>query len=352
VSYDPTILPPNLPVPEDDGAADHLRGAQMPPIALPSTDGGSMRVDVVPEPPIPMLIEPFVTLDNRLHQPWYPSDAPQITSYWAAKGLNQRRACGGLPLIGPSCAAQIITSTATGSFGALLYEMLTGKTAFSGKSRASLIAAILTAEPPPIATLQPMTPPNLERVVKKCLAKDPEDRWQTASDLAGELRWISEPTSQPAVATAPKQTHWKREVWLLAGAAIAIVAAAVGWFKTGNDRAPTLLFQAAIPFAVNEVAVSPNGESAALVAYSESTNNYVLWLYRIGGQQPKAIEGTQGASYPFWSPDGNAIGFFADGKLKKVDIEKGQVQVICEAPNGRGGAWNQDGVIVFSPDID
>ena len=236
------------------------------------------------------------------------------------------------------------------SFGALLYEMLTGKTAFSGKSRASLIAAILTAEPPPIATLQPMTPPNLERVVKKCLAKDPEDRWQTASDLAGELRWISEPTSQPAVATAPKQTHWKREVWLLAGAAIAIVAAAVGWFKTGNDRAPALLFQAAIPFAVNEVAVSPNGESAALVAYSESTNNYMLWLYRIGGQQPKAIEGTQGASYPFWSPDGNAIGFFADGKLKKVDIEKGQVQVICEAPNGRGGAWNQDGVIVFSPD--
>jgi Tol biopolymer transport system component/predicted Ser/Thr protein kinase len=236
------------------------------------------------------------------------------------------------------------------SFGALLYEMLTGKTAFTGKSRASLIAAILTAEPPPITALRPMTPVNLERVVKKCLAKDPDDRWQSASDLATELRWMAEAGSHPAVA-ATKETPWKRATWLLAAvAAVAIAIAALTWFKAQTDHAPAMLFHAAIPFAVNDVAVSPNGRSAALVAYSESTNNYVLWLYPIGGQQPKALEGTQGASYPFWSPDGKALGFFADGKLKKIDIEKSQVQVICEAANGRGGTWNQDGIIVFSPD--
>jgi serine/threonine protein kinase len=236
------------------------------------------------------------------------------------------------------------------SFGALLYEMLTGKTAFSGKSRASLIAAILTADPAPIGTLQPMTPRNLERVVEKCLAKDPDDRWQSASDLASELRWLSEAGSQRETLAAT-DPHWKRSRWLLAAvAAIAIAIAGIAWFNAANDHAPPMLFHAAIPFAVNEVAVSPNGQSAALVAYSESTNNYIVWLYRIGGQQPKAIEGTQGASYPFWSPDGNSLGFFADGKLKKVVIEKGQVQVIADAPNGRGGTWNRDGVIVFSPD--
>jgi eukaryotic-like serine/threonine-protein kinase len=236
------------------------------------------------------------------------------------------------------------------SFGALLYEMLTGKTAFNGKSRASLIAAILTAEPAPLTILQPMTPANLERLVKKCLAKDRDDRWQSASDLASELRWMAEAASQPEAVEA-KQTRWNRAAWLLAAvAAIAMVIAGANWFKAANDQAPAMLFHAAIPFAVNDVAVSPNGQTAALVAYSESTNNYILWLYRIGGEQPKALEGTLGASYPFWAPDGKALGFFADGKLKKLDIEKGQVQVICEAPNGRGGTWNRDGVIVFSPD--
>jgi Tol biopolymer transport system component len=236
------------------------------------------------------------------------------------------------------------------SFGVLCYEMLTGKPAFSGKSRASLIAAILTAEPPPIATLQPMTPPNLERLIKKCLVKDPDDRWQSAGDLASELRWMAEAGQQPAAVTT-EQTRWKRAASLLAVvAAIAAAIAAVTWFKAGTDHAPAMLFQAAIPFAVNDLAVSPDGQNAALVAYSERANNYILWLYRTGGQQPRPLDGTQGASYPFWSPDGRSLGFFADGKLKKIDIEKGQVQVICEAANGRGGTWNRDGIIVFSPD--
>src|SRR4051812_13831306 len=236
------------------------------------------------------------------------------------------------------------------AFGAMLYEMLTGKPAFSGKSRASLIAAILTTEPPPISTLQTMTPPTLERLVKKCLAKDPDERWQNASDLASELRWIAEASSQPA-AVAKEQGKWKRAALILGAlAAVALAIAATAWFKAASTQAQQMLFHAAIPFAVNDVAVSPDGNTAALVAYSQAVNNYVLWMYRIGGSQPIAIEQTDGAAYPFWSPDGKSIGFFADGKLKKLDIEKNQVQVVCEAPNGRGGTWNQNGVIVFSPD--
>ena len=120
------------------------------------------------------------------------------------------------------------------AFGAVLYEMLTGRSAFTGKSQASLIAAILTAEPPPIASLQPLTPASLERVINKCLAKDSDDRWQSASDLASELRWMSEGGSQAGVAV-PRQSHWKRAAWMLgAVAAIAIATAAVAWFAIGH----------------------------------------------------------------------------------------------------------------------
>src|SRR4051812_1815486 len=236
------------------------------------------------------------------------------------------------------------------AFGALLYEMLTGQPAFSGKSRASLIAAILTADPKPISTTQPLTPASLERVLRKCLAKDPDERWQSARDLADELRWISE-SGSTSVPQTSQSAPWKHSAWVLAAiAALALCLAGVVWFKAAGTESPAMLFHAAVPFAVNEVAISPDGQNAALVAYSQNANNYVIWIYRIGGAQPVAIEQTDGASYPFWSPDGKSLGFFADGKLKKIDIERNQMQVICEAPNGRGGTWNRDGVIVFSPD--
>jgi Tol biopolymer transport system component len=235
------------------------------------------------------------------------------------------------------------------AFGALLHEMLTGHPAFSGKSRASLIAAILTADPKPIATMQPLTPASLERIIRKCLAKDPDERWQSARDLADELRWISEPVSGSA--SLPQSSpRWKHAAWILGGiAALALLKAGLAWFSAGATQ-QAMVFHAALPFAVNEIAVSPDGQSAALVAYSQSANNYVIWIYRIGAAKPAAMEQTDGASYPFWSPEGKAVAFFADGKLKKIDLERNQMQVICEAPNGRGGTWNRDGVIVFSPD--
>src|SRR5712664_2185853 len=239
------------------------------------------------------------------------------------------------------------------SLGGVIYEMATGKPAFAGKSRASLIAAILSSEPQPMAALQPMTPPALARVVKKCLAKDPDERWQSASDLASELNWIAEGRSQGEEAgrVPVGSSGWQRASWLLAATFFLLaVAGGAAWWQASNRRPPPMYFQTSVPFPANDLALSPDGRMLAMVAYSEQANNYVLWTYEVGGQRTSSVGGTQGASFPFWSPDGKFIGFFADGKLKKVEVSGGKVQVLCDAPNGRGGAWNRDGVIVFTPD--
>ncbi|MGB9075179.1 MAG: protein kinase [Terriglobales bacterium] len=239
------------------------------------------------------------------------------------------------------------------SLGELIYEMATGKPAFSGKSRASLIAAILTAEPQPMTNLQPMTPPALEWVVKKCLAKDPDERWQSASDLASELNWITEGGSQSTeTGRVPVgRRRWERTGWLLAATFfLLMMAAGLALWNASNQRPRPMYFHTSVPFPANDLALSPDGRMLAIIAYSAQANNNVLWTYEIGGRRTSSLDGTQGASYPFWSPDGKFIGFFADGKLKKVELSGGQPQVLCDAPNGRGGTWNRDGVIVFTPE--
>ena len=239
------------------------------------------------------------------------------------------------------------------ALGEVIYEMATGQPAFAGKSRASLIAAILSSEPQPMAALQPMTPPALERVVKKCLAKDPDERWQSASDLASELNWIAAGGSQTQeTGRVPAgRGRFERASWLLAATFfLLLMAAGAAWWAASNRRPHAMYFHISVPFAANDLALSPDGRILALIAYSAQANNYALWTYEVGGRQTISLNGTQGASYPFWSPDGKSIGFFADGKLKKVDVAGGQIQVLCDAPNGRGGAWNRDGVIVFTPD--
>ncbi len=239
------------------------------------------------------------------------------------------------------------------ALGELIYEMATGQPAFTGKSRASLIAAILSSEPQSMKALQPMTPLSLERVVKKCLAKDPDERWQSASDLAAQLNWIAEGGSQAeeALHAPARERKWQRASWLLAATFFLLaVAGGAAWWKASNRHLPPMYFHSPVPFAANDLALSPDGRTLAIVAYSAQANNYVLWTNEVGGRQTNSLVGTQGASYPFWSPDGKFIGFFADGKLKKVDASGGQIHVLCDAPNGRGGTWNRDGVIVFTPD--
>ena len=239
------------------------------------------------------------------------------------------------------------------SLGAVLYEMVTGKRAFEGKSQLSVASAILEKEPEPISTVKPMTPPALDHAVKKCLAKLPDERWQSASDLASELKWISESSSQAGVAGRVSAWRSRREraAWLLAAAlSVLLIGGGAVWWKASNRRAREMYFHTSVPFPANDLALSLDGRMLAMVAYSEQASNYVLWTYEVGGRRTNALDGTPGASFPFWSPDGKFIGFFADGKLKKVDVSGGQVQVLCDAPNGRGGTWNRDGVIVFTPD--
>jgi Tol biopolymer transport system component len=249
------------------------------------------------------------------------------------------------------------------ALGGILFEMITGKRAFDGKSPATVIAAILEREPPALTALQPAVSPALDHVVKRCMTKNPEERWQAAGDVALELKWIAEsgaraqPAAGPA-AVAARRGPWDRAGWA-AAAVLALVAIAAAWLGRGawsgrsagqGSRARALYFSNAVPSPANDLALSPDGRMLAMVAYSNQSNRYVIWTQEIGSRTATALAGTEDASHPFWSPDGRSIGFFAQGKLKKVDVAGGSAQVLCEAPYGRGGAWNQEGTILFSPD--
>lgn len=248
------------------------------------------------------------------------------------------------------------------AFGTVLYEMTTGKKAFPGKSQASLIASILSSEPPPISTVQPLTPPALDRVVKTCLAKDPEDRWQTAHDVMLELKWVAEAGSQagvPAPVVARRKSR-ERLAWSLAGIlsllTLAFAYGAYHYRQVLTSIRPVRSFVVApensdlqLAFArAGSLTVSPDGRWLTFVAPDAAGKNF-LWLRPLDSVSAKAIPGAEGAGFPFWSPDSRFIGFFADGQLKKIDVSGGPALNICDATDGRGGSWSRDGVIVFSP---
>ena len=249
------------------------------------------------------------------------------------------------------------------SFGAVLYEMLTGQRAFEGKSQLSVASAILEKEPAPVSSIQPMTPPALEQVVKICLAKDPEDRFQTAHDLKLQLKWIAEAsTSQLA---APAQVRARRAVqkrtlmvlaavgWLLAAAALTFFLSSRAQLEearrpmTAAWTAPADTEYATV--AVGAPALSPDGSKLAFLTGKLAEPK--LWIRDVASGAVQPIEGVENPSFPFWSPDGKYIGFFSSGKLKKVSLGGGPVQVICDAAEGRGASWSQKGVIIFTPNI-
>jgi serine/threonine protein kinase/Tol biopolymer transport system component len=243
------------------------------------------------------------------------------------------------------------------SLGAVLYEMVTGKLAFEGKSQLSVASAILEKEPEPLSAAKPMTPPALEHAVKKCLAKLPDERWQSASDLASELKWIGEGGS-PAVGTSARGKSGKtkeRIAWLIACVAVLALTAGFIWWQSSTPPTQLMQFYASMPFSARELALSPNGHTVAVIAYEESGREIVgtrngIWIYELGSQGGRNLDDTEGASYPFWSPDGRSLAFFADGKLKKLELSGSRAQIVCDAPSGRGGTWNKDGVIIFTPD--
>lgn len=241
------------------------------------------------------------------------------------------------------------------SLGAVLYEMLTGKRAFEGRTQLSVASSILEKEPEAISVVKPVTPPALERAIQRCLQKNPEDRWQSAKDLALDLKWIGSSGSQasaPAV-FAVKQPAWKkygtRIGWLLCGAlAVSLLPGAL-WWRSEKPVQQKMVFSALFPIPVREMTIAPDGHTVAAATHQEGEKKGLIWLYDIGSEGAKSLPGTEGAGFPFWSPDGKSIGFFAEGKLKRIDLAGGAIQALADAPAGRGGTWNQDGVILYTP---
>ncbi|HEV2402170.1 MAG TPA: protein kinase [Candidatus Sulfotelmatobacter sp.] len=238
------------------------------------------------------------------------------------------------------------------SLGAVLYEMVTGNRAFEAKTRLSLASAILEKEPASISTVKPMTPRALDHALKKCLAKVADERWQSASDLASELKWIGEGGAQADNTVLAHTTNASKEriAWLIAAASVVALILVLIWWRNSKPPREVMYFSARLSFPANDIAVASNGHTIAAVGYLESARKNALWIYEVGSRDASSLAETGGASYPFWSADGRTLAFFADGKLKKVDVSGGPVQTICDAPSGRGGTWNKDGVIVFTPD--
>ncbi len=241
------------------------------------------------------------------------------------------------------------------AFGAVLYEMITGQKAFQGASQASLIAGILKAEPAPMSRMQPLTPPILERVVTSCLAKDPEERWQSAGDLARELRWVADPAIRPEsdkLRASSAATSRAGIAWTVTAAAV-LGMASVSWlhFREPVPEQPSIRFtiptEAVLP---SQVRISPDSTRVAFVGVN-AQGRRILWIRRLDQPRAEALPGTEGAMYPFWAPDSRQIAYFdTQEKLKKIDSSGGQPEIICDAPYGLGGDWGRDGTIIFSPD--
>jgi eukaryotic-like serine/threonine-protein kinase len=246
------------------------------------------------------------------------------------------------------------------SFGVMLFEMVTGKRTFEGKTQASIVGQILAVDPPSVSTLRPQTPPGLDRVIRLCLDKDPDERIQTAHDLKLQLQAIAEAplaTTQAPVVVVPARHRWLP--WT-AAAVLAIAAIAFALAYLQSLRAPQVSVHSYILApekatflltgnTAGPPVLSPDGLRIAFVA-KNADGKQMLWIRPLNSAVAQPMSGTDGATYPFWSADSRYVAFFATGKLNKVDASGGPPQALCDAPSGRGGTWNSTGTIVFTPD--
>jgi eukaryotic-like serine/threonine-protein kinase len=247
------------------------------------------------------------------------------------------------------------------ALGTVLYEMATGRRAFLGGNKTSLIAAIVSSQPEPISNLTAMAPPALDHVVRRCLEKDPDDRWQSAHDIASELQWISEAGSQAGVASAVTIRRKTREklAWTIAALAItaAVVLGAIHFLEPEPDVRTIQADILPVPGssfvlageAAGTITISPDGRFVTWLGRGEDGKR-LLWLRPLNSRQARPIPGTENARYPFWSPDSRFIAFFTDRSLMKVDTQGGPpLELTTIGVNPRRGSWNQSDVILFSP---
>ena len=261
------------------------------------------------------------------------------------------------------------------ALGATLYESATGRRAFQGASQASLISSILRDEPRPMSELSPTSPAGLDRLVRACLSKDPEERIQTAHDLKLQLQWLAESGSQADAHPGSQVAATGAVTSGMAGSALARRGGWIAWVVAAMAVAVTvwlgalrLLDKPPAPIAIQAsllaprgvqfssthtnplpLAIAPDGSRVAFCA-RDGEGPDRLWVRSLAGDDARPLEGTEGAQGPFFSPDGRSIGFFADRKLKRVGVTGGPVLTLASAPDSRGGSWGSTGVILFAPD--
>jgi serine/threonine protein kinase/Tol biopolymer transport system component len=252
------------------------------------------------------------------------------------------------------------------ALGAVLYEMATGKRAFEGKTAASAMAAVLERDPAPISMVQPATPPALERVVKSCLAKDPDDRFQSVHDAKLQLKWIGEvPPPSSATASVPvavpaRFPSRERLAWAAGVAALTLFSLFMLMTRASKPAGITSRIDSEITAprdntfilldddSSGPAVISPRATYVAFVAASKEGKKQI-WVRALRQGAAKPLEGGENGTYPFWSPDEKWIGFFSDGKLKKAPVAAGPVLTLADAPRGRGGSWGSNGVVLFAP---
>jgi serine/threonine protein kinase len=242
------------------------------------------------------------------------------------------------------------------ALGATLYEMATGQRAFQGKSQLSVATAILERDPEPIPL--PEAPPMFEQVVKTCVAKDPAERFQSAQDVAWQLRWILAHPAKPESTALPRKRAWSR---LIVAGLLAVLALLAAALLLTQSKQRSNLITAEIPppdklafDATGDTGgmpvLSPQGDQIAFTT-AGGDNGTSLWVRPLDSPSAHKLDGTDGAMHPFWSPDGRFLAFYTKDKLAKIPAGGGPVTILADAPNGRGGTWGADNVIVFSPNF-
>lgn len=245
------------------------------------------------------------------------------------------------------------------AFGAVLYEMAAGKRPFEGKSQISLASSILEKEPDPISAINTRAPAAFEHVVATCLQKNPDDRYLAAHDIKIELQWIAsaKPAAEAALAPAANAPAPRPLVWIAVVVAGLLLGAMAGFLlhRPTPARSIDTVINAPEKTHLNltgdnagPAVLAPDGSAVAFAA-SGADGKSTLWVRPVNSLEARQISGTENAIFPFWSFDSHSLAFFADGKLKAVDMSGGSPQVVADAPFGRGGAWGADGVMVISP---
>ena len=236
------------------------------------------------------------------------------------------------------------------AFGAVLYELLTGVRAFRRETTAETMTAVLKDDPPPFADSGHGVAPALDRIVRRCLEKDPEQRFQSAKDLSFALNVLSGSDSSGAArALEAAPGPWRFWMWSAAACAL-LIALGGGWFFTHRSSPePRLQFSISVPGDASQQTLSSDGRMLAFVSPDDRTGVPMLFVQRVGSAGAVELSGTEGASYPFWSPDAAFVGFFAGGKLQKIGARGGAPQTLAKVSYPRGGSWGAKDVIVYAP---